>query len=49
MLHRAMMDSVEWGDSQKFQDAHVRIIAFGKFDADEDKVVSWTVIAISFF
>lgn len=37
------------GDSQKFQVQRVRVIPCAKSDVDEDKVVSWSIIAISFF
>lgn len=41
--------STKWSDSQKFLAAHVRISPCAKSDVDEDKVVSWSIVAISFF
>lgn len=49
MLHRAVMVSNKWQNPQKFQVIHVSIIPCAKSDVDEDKVVSWSIIVISFF
>lgn len=40
--------STKWSNSQKFQAAHVRITPCAKSDVDEDKVISWSIVAISF-
>lgn len=48
-LRGAGMVATEWENSQTFQVTHVRIIPCAKSDVDEDKVVSWSITAISFF
>lgn len=39
MLHRSMMISCEWQNSQKFQVIHDRFIPCAQVDVDEEKVV----------
>lgn len=46
---RAMKVSTRRHGSQPFQHVSVGVIPCAKFDVDEDKVVSWSIIAISFF
>lgn len=48
-LRGAGLVATVWENSQTFRVTHVRIIPCAKSDVDEDKVVSWSVTAISFF